>query len=174
VPALEIGNEMAQGDIIVKHDSDDLSLPNRLQKIDKYFKEHPEIEFFYHGMYQTWHSEDGQTIQREYFPALPINEQYLLKEQYIPGCFAYTKKFISEVPYRKLHCSEDWMLILDAYFKNRKIGYLDEGLYEYFLHPDSNSLIHENTGNYEEDEATMRKILKDEYNIDNFIYAERK
>src|SRR3990167_9418200 len=39
VEALKYGNGVAQGKIIVKHDSDDMSLPNRLEVIDNYFRE---------------------------------------------------------------------------------------------------------------------------------------
>ena len=173
VPTLWEGNKAATGEIIVKHDSDDLSMPDRLEKIDQYFKEHPDTEFFYHGMYQTYEAEN-YSFRRIYKPALPIDRERILKEQYIPGFFSYTKKFITEVPYRKSYCSEDWMLLLDAVLKNRKIGYLDQGLYEYAMRVDSNSLRWEGTGAYEKDEALMQKILKEEYGIDNFKYPDRK
>ena len=170
VGALNYGNEICQGEIIVKQDSDDLSLPNRLEVIDREIK---DSDFFYHGMYQTFEG-DGGIFQRSYIPALPIEREKILKEQYIPGCFAYTKEFISKNPYRKSHCSEDWMLILDAFLKGNKVGFVNEGLYEYILRVDSNSMINEGTGAYEDDEAEMQKILKEEYNIDNFKYAIRK
>lgn len=175
VPALNFGNREAKGEIIVKQDSDDMSLPNRLEVIDRLFSLFPDAEFLYHGMYQTHESEEfpGQLV-RSYLPALPIDEGRLLKEQYIPGCFAYTKDFIEQVPYRDLHCSEDWMLILDAVLRKRKVIWWNEGLYEYILRPDSNSMIHENTGNYEEDEAKMKSILEKEYGVTDFKYAIRK
>ena len=113
-------------------------------------------------------------LHREYLPALPIERERILKEQYIPGCFAYTKKFITEVPYRHFKCSEDWMLILDAFLQNRKIGYVEQGLYEYILREDSNSVIFEATGFYEEDEEKMKNILEKEYGIKNFIYGQGK
>ena len=173
VPALNKGNELARGEIIVKADSDDLCLPNRLEKIANFFNTWKNTEFLYHGMYKSWESETG-TIRREYIPASRLDRDRILKDQYIPGCFAYTKEFIQKHPYRQLYCSEDWMLILDAYFSKARIGVIDEGLYEYCLREDSNSLIHEGTGNYEQDELTMREILYKEYGIPNFKYASRK
>lgn len=174
VEALTIGNVACQGKVIVKQDSDDLSFPNRLQRIYDYFKKNPKTDFFYHGIYQVWETEESTDIRRAYIPALPIERKRILKEQYIPGAFAYTKEFIKRLPYRELHCSEDWMLILDAYLSGAKIGYLNEGLYDCMLRPDSNSLMHENTGHYEEDEKTIREVLRDTYGIINFNYAKRK
>ena len=173
VPTLLAGNEAATGEIIVKHDSDDMSMPDRLSKIDQYFKENPDTEIMYAGMYQTYESDD-YLFRRIYIPALPIDRERILKEQYIPGFFAYTKKFITEVPYRKCYCSEDWLLLLDAVLQNRKIGYLDQGLYEYAMRVDSNSLRWEGTGAYEKDEEMMQKVLKEEYGINNFKYPDRK
>lgn len=171
VEALNIGNKEAKGEIIVKQDSDDVSLPNRLEVIDREIK---DSEFFYHGMYQIWQGEPGDRIRRAYIPALPIERERILKEQYIPGAFCYTKSFIEKTPYRKSHCSEDWMLILDAYLRGHKIGFVNEGLYEYALQVDSNSLLNEGIGSYEEDEAAMRNILDQEYGIKGFKYATRK
>lgn len=170
VSALNIGNEEALGKIIVKQDSDDLSLPNRLEVIDREMK---DADFFYHGMYQTWESEDvSMTYRKAYIPALPITKR-IFKEQYIPGAFAYTKKFITETPYRDLWCSEDWMLILETYLKKKKIRFANEGLYDLFLRLDSNSMVHEGTGHYEEDEKKMKEILKNEYNVKGFSYKKR-
>src|SRR3990167_3974318 len=67
VPALQLGNREAKGDIIVKHDSDDLSMPNRLQVIADYWKKHPETDLFYHAMYQTFEdSEVAGLLRRVY------------------------------------------------------------------------------------------------------------
>ena len=172
--ALRIGNSHCSGKVIVKQDSDDLSMPDRLDKIHRAFRAVPKLELFYHGMYQVWESETIGIIQRAYIPALPIKRKRILKEQYIPGAFAYSRTFIEKTPYRSLHCSEDWMLILDAYMRKANIGYLNEGLYDCMLREDSNSLIHENTGHYEEDEKNMRDILRNEYGIKTFKYAKRK
>src|SRR3990167_8598435 len=53
VAALAEGNRQAQGEYIVKHDSDDFSFPNRLSVINDYLRKNPDIEFLYHGFYQT-------------------------------------------------------------------------------------------------------------------------
>ena len=39
--ALLYGNEQCRGEIIVKQDSDDISMPDRLEKIVDYFKKNP-------------------------------------------------------------------------------------------------------------------------------------
>src|SRR3990167_8312112 len=173
VPALWKVNELATGEVIIKHDSDDMSMPDRAAKIDAYFKEHPDTDIMYTGMYQTYESDD-YLFRRIYIPALPIDKEHLLKEQYIPGFFSYTKKFITEVPYRKSYCSEDWMLLLDAVLRNRKIGFLNQGLYEYAMRVDSNSLRWEGTGAYEKDEVMMKEVLEREYGIKDFKYPSRK
>lgn len=173
VKALNFGHEQCEGKIIVKQDSDDLSLPNRLERIVNYWDKHNKTDFFYHGFYQTF-NDDNETIRRIYKPALPIKKERLIKEQYIPGFYAYTKEFARQVPYRDgIICSEDWMLIMDAYLKNKKIGFIDEGLYEYVLRTDSNSQINEGTGSYESDEEIIKNILSEEYKINNFSYGKR-
>lgn len=172
--ALKEGNNLAKAKIIIKQDSDDISLPDRLEVIYNFFKKYPDTELFYHAMYQTYDDMDNFTLHRAFIPALKIDKRRLLKEQYIPGIFAYTKKFIKEVPYRKLHCSEDWMLLLDAFLKGRKIRYLNQGLYEYVLRVDSNSIINEGTYAYNDDETEMKRILSKEYGIDNFSYVPKK
>lgn len=172
VEALTVGNQLAQGEIIVKQDSDDISFPDRLEVIDRYFKEHPDTDFFYHGMYRRW-DEDDNLPRRDYIPARPIVKEDILREQYVPGCFAYTKEAIEKVPYRKLHCSEDWMLVLDMFLSGRTIGFLNQGLYDYIPCDDSHSFVSEDTERYGEDEKTMREILSKEYGIRNFKYANR-
>lgn len=170
VTALTLGNNRARGKIIVKQDSDDISMPDRLEVIVKNMGNN---ELFYHGMYQVWEQENMQGYRLAFIPALPVDKKRILKEQYIPGAFAYTKQFIDKHPYRDLYCSEDWMLILDAVLSDCKIGFINQGLYQYFLLTDSNSMIHENTGHYEDDEAKMQKWLKEDYGIKRFKYATR-
>lgn len=163
--ALNFGNSQCRGEIIVKQDSDDASLPNRLEVIAKNMK----TDLFYHSYYHVFLGPND-TVCRKYRKALPIEEKRLLKEHYVSGVFAYTKKFSQEVPYRDLVCLDDWMLILDAVFKKKSIGFIDEGLYEYLLHKDSNSLISKNTGAYQSDTKIVKQILKDEYGK-NFKYT---
>jgi glycosyltransferase involved in cell wall biosynthesis len=166
--ALNFGNEQCQGEIIVKQDSDDASLPNRLEVINREMK----TDFFYHSYYHLFLEPRTETMCRIFRSSTPVDEDRLLKEQYIPGTFAYTKEFSKEVPYRELICSEDWMLILDAVFKKKSIGFINEGLYEYVLHLDSNSIANEKTGSYESDEKKMKEIMKVEYGKD-FTYSKR-
>lgn len=170
VHALSVGNEMAQGEIIVKQDSDDISFPNRLEVIDREIKDN---DFFYHSIYRVWQEEgDVDVVRRDFIEAKPITDE-ILKVDYIPGAFAYTKKFIAETPYRDLICSEDWMLILDAYLKKKKIGFSTEALYDLCLRPDSNSVIHEQNKDYLKDKEKMEEILRSEYGINNFKYGFR-
>ena len=170
--AIKTAHEQAQGDICVKQDSDDLSLPNRLEVISAMFEKYPAMDFFYHSLYQTY-TEDNDILRRSFLKALPIEREKILKEQYIPGAYAYKKNAVLEIPYRKLHCSEDWMLILDFYLRGKNIGFTDEGLYEYILRPDSNSIV-STPLQYKEDEDSMKKILSDEYNIQDFTYGQGK
>lgn len=169
VRTLNYGNTLCTGDIIVKQDSDDASMPNRLEVIDREM----QTDFFYHGLYHIYFDQrDPEIICRNYRRALPPDIHRLLQEQYIPGCFAYTKQFSIDVPYRDVICSEDWMLCLDAVLKEKTISYVDQGLYEYVLQLDSNSIINERTGAYESDEKKMREYLQ-EYGIKDFKYAKR-
>jgi len=171
VSALHVGNEMAQADLIVKQDSDDLSLPNRLERVYKEWKK-TKADFIYHGMYQVFYDKTGR-MRKIYISAQKISDR-ILKEQYISGAFSYTKEFITENPYRMLECSEDWMLIMDAYLRGKKIAMINEGLYDYAMRNDSNSKLGEKNGAYVRDEKKMRDILKKEYNINSFNYPNLK
>lgn len=172
--AIKAAHEVAQGDICVKQDSDDLSLPNRLEVIEKMFSKYPAMDFFYHSMYQVYMSEpESEMLRRAYIRATPIEREKILKEQYIPGAYSYKRESVLKLPYRKLHCSEDWMLILDFFLRDMKIGFIDEALYEYIMRPDSNSIISSEL-QYKEDEESMKEILSQEYGIHNFIYGQGK
>lgn len=170
--AIKLAHEVAEGDICVKQDSDDLSLPNRLEVIERMFSKYPAMDFFYHSMYQTF-TEDSDLLRRDYIRATQIEKERILKEQYIPGAYSYKRESVLKLPYRKLHCSEDWMLILDFFLRDMKIGYIDEALYEYIMRPDSNSVMSSEL-QYREDEESMKTILSEEYGIHNFTYGQGK
>lgn len=160
--ARDTGYKAARGEIMVFQDHDDLSMPDRLEKIVKYFDKYPKTEVFYHGHYLNTWDDINKAIRRKYvFPGSP-NCDRILKEPYLPDYVSFRK---GHEP--KLRPTTTWvnsyMNWIDWILGGAKIGSLDEGLYEYVLHEDRTSLLAHNNGERMKGMIEVARIVKEEY-----------
>lgn len=162
-----IGNQLAQGEIIVVQDSDDLSFPDRLEWIDETFALFPSADIVYHGMYLTFPDPYIGGITRKVRHADAFSRDRLKKEQYIPGQIAYTKKHAMEVPYNEeVVLCDDYMFLLESAYQDKVFVPIHRNLYEYFASPDSINVKGEMDGRRRHDIMTMLRILRDKYGVD--------
>ena len=161
VNARNIGNALAQADIIVLQDADDLSMPDRLEKCFKAIK---EADVVYHGLYVNMWDKQFNCIGREYVSAQPFNKWKLLQGQYIPGACVFRKKCWEKKPFRmETQFAFDYMMHLDFAFSGFKYKALNEGLYEYVRHENSASIIYEKDGRRKQSMEAIKKIVQEEY-----------
>lgn len=159
------GNTLANGDIIVVHDSDDVAYPNRISEIVKAFEDET-VDVVYHGMLVKTIDNENETVSRMIRKADDYDKGRLLKEQYIPGQIAYRSKTIMKYPYdeRILVC-DDWMMLLGLSLNDCVFKKIDLPLYEYNILEDSVNIVGEEDGRRKQDVETMIKILKEDYDI---------
>lgn len=161
-----IGADLAKGEIIVVQDSDDLSFPDRLEEIHKCF-ESTAADVVYHGVYLRNLDPYTNAVTRSVRPAQPFDKGKLLREQYIPGQFAYTKQVWSEIKYNEeIPLCDDYMFLIELALNNKQFVALDKNLYEYVFSIDSISMVGEADGRRKKDAATILSILKRKYNIE--------
>ncbi len=161
VTARNFGIEMAKAPIIVTQDSDDLSMPDRLEKIYNNMK---GFDVLIHSAYSNWWNDKNQCIHREYIRALPVDKERLKKEQYLPGWPAFRKELWLKKPFRyETEYAYDWMMHIDWVFSGAKYKVLDEGLYEYVRHQGSISHQFEKDGRRQKSMEKIKGILKNEY-----------
>ena len=157
VMARNYGNKMATGEWLVMQDADDLSLPNRLEKVAG------ELvgDVVYHGLYMNvWDTQYG-CISRKYIPAPVFNKERILKEQYIPGVVFFKKSLWERRPFREeTEHAFDWMMHVDWIMSDAKYHRIDEGLYEYVRHENSASITYEKDGRRAESMGKIKEIIK--------------
>ena len=159
------GNKLAQGEIIVVHDSDDQAFPDRLEEIVKAFDE-TDTDLVYHGMYARFYDPYNKAITRLVKPAQPFSKEHLLNEQYIPGQVAYKREKILETPYdERVRCCDDYQMLLEFCLKNYRFYAIDKNLYDYVDSPDSINISGELGGDRKRDVEVIISILKEKYNI---------
>lgn len=159
-----IGVTEARGDLIVVQDSDDLSFPDRLEKIVKCFDE-TGADLVYHGMYIRTYDEYRGIMARSVKPAQPFDRDRAVREQYIPGQLAYTRKTALEIPYNEeVPLCDDFMFIIEQVLHDKKFHALDLNLYEYVPMMDSANIRGEEQGLRFKDAETIVRILKEKYN----------
>src|SRR3990167_7677066 len=78
VAARNKGNELTRADVIALQDSDDLSLPDRLEKSLNAMKQ-TGADIVYHGIYTNMWDKQHNCIGREYVSAKPFNKYQLLE-----------------------------------------------------------------------------------------------
>lgn len=158
------GCEMAEGEIIAVHDSDDMAFPNRLSEIEKALDKDTDV--VYHGMYIRSHDEIHNAVARNHKPAQPFNKNRLLKEQYIPGQIAFTKNTWEEVKYDEdFPLMDDWVFLIDLVMAGKRFKPIDKDLYEYVSLKDSVNINGEADGRRKTDTERLIRKLKDKYGI---------
>jgi len=161
-----IANSHATGDIIVVQDSDDLSLPDRLEEIVKVF-DSSEADVVYHGMYVRSYDPYSNAITRQLREAQPFSKERLLTEQYIPGQIAYTRRTWEAIKYNEMiELCDDYMFLLELALNHAKFVPLYKNLYEYVASSDSVNIEGEVDGRRRKDVVTLLRILNEKYEID--------
>lgn len=160
------GNQKAQGELIVVQDSDDVSLPDRLQVLwDEYQKTNSDV--LYHSVYQCFPFEKYQVTLRQFKSPGAYDLDKLLHTQYIPAQLATKREVALRIPYDvKIHVSDDWMWLLELALNKCRFHFIDQALYEYFHSPDSANVLGERDGRRALDMKHIMNKLKTKYKID--------
>jgi len=162
------GNKMASGEILAVQDSDDMSLPDRLEEIYKTFNAFPRTDIVYHSFYvRAMDIRYGaRALHRELVRPGIYSKQRALTVPFIPGQLAYRKAVAKKCPYRKeLVCWDDWGFIIDATMKNLNFLWLERPLYEYVVSEDSITTISDGTSMRKEEQKRLENILRKEYKL---------
>lgn len=128
--ARNIGNQMANADIIAVLDSDDWNIGDRTGEILKTFKAHPDCSVFY-SSFKSKHIYDGGEKD---FKAHKIDKEQLKNKGTFGIChssIAYTKKAILENPYSEDKNKDDWDMLWNFYTKGYTFRYSDKFLVAY-------------------------------------------
>lgn len=132
---LNVGIDLSRGKYIARMDSDDISLPNRLQVQVDYLETHPEIDLVSVGMRlfgskeETWIREQNPKIVK--INALFHSPVLHASSMWRKASFEkYELRFCQEmVP------AEDYDLWVRALLKGLKLVNLPDVLYKYRVHP---------------------------------------
>ncbi len=134
------GNKLAQGELLVVQDSDDVSLPDRLDVLWSEYKR-TKADVLYHSMYMLFRDAKLDMCTRSFRPAMPFDRNKLMRSQYIPGQVAYTKKAVMKVPYDEtMKIMDDWQILMELAMHKYKFHPISRALYEYWYTPDSVTL----------------------------------
>lgn len=159
------GCSLAKSKIIVTQDADDLSLPDRLEKVKQTMDTHI-FDVIYHGAYLNMWDKGFNCITRKYLPAIPFEKEKLLEGQYTNGWYIFRKFVWEQKPFRmETQYAYDYMAILDWAYSGITIGALNIGLYEYVRHDNSASIWFEKEGLRKQSMDDIHKIMEKEYGV---------
>lgn len=160
------GNRRSSGALIVVQDSDDISLPDRLEVIWREYL-NTGADVLYHSIYYTVPAPEYQVNIRQFKPVQPFDLQKLLHTQYIPAQIATKREVALEVPYdEKINVSDDWMWLLELGLNHKTFHPIHQALYEYYDSEDSANILGEKDGRRDIDMKHIMKKLKTKYHID--------
>jgi len=131
---LNIGIEMARGKYIARMDSDDISLPNRLQVQVDYLETHPEIDLVSVGM-QLFGDKEEIWVREQDFEELKICA--LFYSPVLHASSMWRKDAFEQQGLRfrqEMVPSEDYDLWTRALVKGLRLVNLPEVLYQYRIH----------------------------------------
>ena len=157
--AYEAGFKKAKGKYIFIQDSDDMSLPDRIEKC---IENIGDADMLYHGIYLVSRHPSVAVAVRRYHPPKPYEYDRIFKEQYIPGVFMGKTSFFKKVKIPKeAYGAWDWMHHILLHQMGAKYKVLNEGLYEYYRFINS-SLSHANemSGKRQESIKWIQEYLK--------------
>ena len=131
---LNIGIELARGKYIARMDSDDISLPNRLQVQVDYLEAHPEIDLVSVGM-QLFGDKEEIWVREQDFEELKICA--LFYSPVLHASSMWRKDAFEQQGLRfrqEMVPSEDYDLWTRSLVKGRRLVNLTEVLYKYRIH----------------------------------------
>lgn len=131
---LNIGIELARGKYIARMDSDDISLPNRLQVQVDYLEAHPEIDLVSVGM-QLFGDNDEIWIRDQDFEEMKIRA--LFRSPVLHASSVWRKESFEKQGLRfrqEMVPCEDYDLWTRALVSGLKFANLSEVLYRYRIH----------------------------------------
>lgn len=131
---LNVGIELARGKYIARMDSDDISLPNRLQIQVGYLETHPDVDLVSVGM-RLFGAKEGTWI-REINPE-KVKIEALFHSPVLHASSVWRKDTFEKQGLRfrqEMVPAEDYDLWTRAMLKGLKLVNLPEVLYEYRIH----------------------------------------
>lgn len=131
---LNVGIEMAQGNYIARMDSDDVSLPNRLQVQMDFLESHPEIDLCSCGM-QLFGARDEVWIREQNPEKVKITALFF--SPILHASSVWRKECFEQKGLRfrqKMVPAEDYDLWTRALLKGLKLVNLPDVLYRYRIH----------------------------------------
>lgn len=142
---LNVGIEMARGKYIARMDSDDISLPNRLQVQVDYLESHPEVDLVSVGM-QLFGARNDVWIREQNLEKVKI--EALFHSPILHASSVWRKDSFEKNGLRfrqEMVPAEDYDLWTRALVKGLKLVNLPEVLYKYRIHPTQATLQTEKT-----------------------------
>ena len=131
---LNSGIEMARGKYIARMDSDDISLPNRLQVQVDYLEAHPEVDLVSVGM-QLFGDKDEIWIREQSFEELKISALFYSPVLHASSVWSKDSFERNGLRFRQeMVPSEDYDLWTRALVKGLRLVNLAEVLYKYRIH----------------------------------------
>ena len=131
---LNVGIEMARGKYIARMDSDDISLPQRLQVQVDYLEKHPDVDLVSVGM-RLFGAKEGTWI-REINPE-KVKIEALFHSPVLHASSVWRKDAFEKQRLRfrqEMVPAEDYDLWVRAMLKGLKLVNLPDVLYEYRIH----------------------------------------
>ena len=126
----------ATGEIIAINDSDDVSYPNRLEKIASAFNENPSLDIFYSNV--DYYYPDTEERRRRFFQ--PFNNTLIKQIDFVPDPGAAFRKevYVKLGGYdTKIKLGADYDLWLRAEKAGMNFSYTEEALSQYTKHPNA-------------------------------------
>lgn len=142
---LNIGTEMARGEFIARMDSDDVSLPERLQIQVRYLEQHPEIDLVSAGM-RLFGAMEEAWIREQNPEKVKINALFHSPVLHASSMWRKDSFERNGLRFRQeMVPAEDYDLWTRALAKGLKLVNIPDVLYQYRLHPSQATLQKDKT-----------------------------
>lgn len=137
---LNVGIGLARGKYIARMDSDDISLPNRLQVQVDYLETHPEIDLVSVGM-QLFGAKEEVWIREQNPEKVKINAMFHSPVLHASSVWRKDSFERHDLRFRQeMVPAEDYDLWARALLKGLKLVNLPDVLYKYRMHPSQATL----------------------------------